>query len=438
MKTTCQIRWSVALCAAVAVSACNMDLTDPNNPNESEAITTISGLKQVGVGLQATFSNGIVNPVYDDALVTDDIGAILQAFESYRNADAGLPVENSTGPSTEPWAAMYNTVQVADVLIDNVPNVALQAGTATGLLAAAKLYKAMAFGNLLNIYERIPLTVGLQNQTPSFATRSEAYAEVLKLLNQARQHITTTPPSTEFQNDVLAPGFDLANTIDAMLARYSLITGDLGGALAAAQRVNRSVLSELRFSASDPNPLWNMWYNSGNAYRMRPEDRFRTGAQPGDRRVAYWVRESTANTASNPASPLDEFTKYSVREASFPIYLPDEILLIQAEVYARQGDSTQALTLVNQVRTPCASTLNEPVACLAALTAAAVPTPQAMLDAILREREYELYLQGVHWSDLRRFGKRVKYNFMMISSAECGNNPNAPAELCLAVTAPNP
>ncbi|MBI2615303.1 MAG: RagB/SusD family nutrient uptake outer membrane protein [Gemmatimonadetes bacterium] len=118
--------------------------------------------------------------------------------------------------------------------------------------------------------------------------------------------------------------------------------------------------------------------------------------------------------------------------------MPDEILLIQAEVYARQGDSAQALTLVNQVRTPCASTLNEPVACLAALTAADVPTPQAMLDAILREREYELYLQGVHWSDLRRFGKRVKYNFMMISSAECGNNPNAPAELCLAVTAPNP
>ncbi|MBI2615304.1 MAG: RagB/SusD family nutrient uptake outer membrane protein [Gemmatimonadetes bacterium] len=284
-----------------------MDLTDPNNPNESEAITTISGLKQVGVGLQATFSNGIVNPVYDDALVTDDIGAILQAFESYRNADAGLPVENSTGPSTEPWAAMYNTVQVADVLIDNVPNVALQPGTATGLLAAAKLYKAMAFGNLLNIYERIPLTVGLQNQTPSFATRSEAFAEVLKLLNQARQHITTTPPSTEFQNDVLAPGFDLANTIDAMLARYSLITGDLGGALAAAQRVNRSVLSELRFSASDRKTgsargrspvIGASRTGCGNRRRTRPRTRHRRSTNSPSTRSGRRAFQSTCPTKS--------------------------------------------------------------------------------------------------------------------------------------------
>jgi hypothetical protein len=202
--------------------------------------------------------------------------------------------------------------------------------------------------------------------------------------------------------------------------------------------VNLGTLSELRFSASDANPLWNMWYNSGNAYRMRPEDRFRTGAQAGDQRVAYWVTASTASTQSNPASPLDDFTKYAVRETGFPAYLPDEMRLIQAEVYSRQGDSTQALTLLNQVRTPCTSALNEPVACLPALLVIDVPTQQAMLDAILRERQYELYLQGVRWGDLRRFGKPVKYDFMMVSSVECANNPNAPADVCQTLTQPNP
>ena len=438
MQPTSRITWTVVLGAAVALSACDLDLTDPNNPNEAEAITTIAGLKQVGVGLQATFSNGIVNPVYVDGLVTDDLGAIAQAFESYRNADAGSAIEYTTGPSTETWANMYNTVQVADVLIDNVPNVAMQPGTASGLLALAKLYKAMAFGNLLNVYQRIPLEVGLDNLAPSFATRVEAQDAVLALLNEARQHVITTAPTTEFNNDVLAPGFNLANTIDAMLARYALVSGDLPGALTAAQRVNLAVLSELRFSATDPNPLWNMWFNSGNAYRMRAEDRFRTGAQAGDGRVGYWVAASTAYTASNSTSPLDSLTKYSVRDASFPIYLPDEMRLIQAEVYSRQGDSAQALTLLNQVRTPCTSTLNEPVACLPALTAANVPTQQAMLDAILRERQYELYLQGVRWADLRRFGKPVKYDFMMVSSVECANNPNAPGEVCQTRTEPIP
>lgn len=436
MKAIRQGRWSLVLLAGLVLAACDMEFTDPNNPNAGEATGTIAGLKQVAVGLQATYSNAFVDPVYVDGLVTDQIGAIAQAFESYRNADAGLPIENSTGPSTEPWASQYTVISRANILLSSIGNVTLQPGTASGISALAKFYKAVAFGNLLNIYERVPLDVGLQNQQPQFATRQEGLALVLQLLNEARQAITTTPVSAEFNSDVLQPGFDLANSINAMLARYSLIAGDLNGALAAAQRVNLSVLSEFRFSASDPNPLYTMWLSSGNAFAMRPEDRFRTQAQAGDKRVAYWVTESTAAQASNPASPLDMFAKYSTNIASYPVYLPDEMRLIQAEVYARQNNLAQALTLLNQVRTQCSSALDEPLACLNPLTAADVPTQQAMLDAILRERQYELFLQGVAWSDLRRFGKPVKYNFMMVSRTECTNNPNAPAELCAPTTNP--
>lgn len=432
------MRWSLALAAAVLVSACDMDFTDPNNPNESEAVTTIGGIKQVAIGLQATYGDAIVDPVYVDALITNDLGAILQAFESFRNADAGLAIDASTGPSTDPWASMYRVVNRANVLIDAVPTISLQPGTASGMLAMAELFKAMAYGNLLNIYEQIPLDVGLANQEPSFASRTEDYAEVMRLLNSARARIAATPVSTEFNNDVLAPGIDLQNTIDAMIARYSLISGDLAGALTAAQRVNRTVLSELRYSATDANPLWNMWLNSNNAFRLMPEDRFRLNAQAGDKRVAYWVKESTTNQQSNPASPLDDHVRYAVRDASFPLYLPDEMLLIQAEVYARQNNLPAALTALNQVRTQCSSTLNEPTACLPALTLAEVPTQQAMLTAIFYERQYELYLQGLHWSDLRRFNLPMPYNFMMVSSTECGRNTNAPLSICQTFTNPNP
>jgi hypothetical protein len=99
-------------------------------------------------------------------------------------------------------------------------------------------------------------------------------------------------------------------------------------------------------------------------------------------------------------------------------------------VAARGNDLPGALGFVNQVRTPCTSPLAEPVACLPALTLTDVPTRDVMLDAILRERYYELYLQALRWSDLRRFGKAVKYRFMMVSRTECTNNPNAPPELC--------
>jgi hypothetical protein len=163
---------------------------------------------------------------------------------------------------------------------------------------------------------------------------------------------------------------------------------------------------------------------------MRPQDQVRTDAQAGDQRVGYFVVASTAETASNPNSPLDNFVKYSVNTHSYPAYYPDEMRLIIAEVRARNNDLQGALDMLNEVRTQCTSTLDEPVACLPELTLAQAPTQEAVLDAILRERYYELFLQGLYWSDLRRFGEPLKYEFMMVHRGECQNNPNAPAEVC--------
>lgn len=427
MLDTISGRGALVLAAALLFGACSLDLTDPNSPNEQDIVTDANGLIEVARGLQAEWGNELVDPVYIDALVTDDIGAIPQAFESYRLVDAGDPVSNDLGPSTETWSGMYDVIQIADIVLKNAPDVPMEPGTRSGLLVLGNLFKAMSFGSLLQVYERIPLTVGLDDLDAAFATREEGLATVLQLLDEARSQLQATPLSDQFRDDVLEPGLDLGNTIDALIARYSLISGDLAGAAAAAARVDPAVLSEARFSANDGNPLWNMWYNSGNAYRMRPEDRFRLEAEPGDGRVAYWVAEAEQDGSTEP---LDDFVKYSVREHAWPFYLPDEMLLIRAEVAARQGDLTGALELVNEVRTPCASAVDEPVACLPALTSDDVPTQDAMLAQILHEREYELFLQGVHWSDLRRMGVTPKYPFMMVAETECERNPSAPAELC--------
>jgi starch-binding outer membrane protein, SusD/RagB family len=424
---------AVALAGTLVLAGCDMDLTDPNNPNREDVVTNVAGLRELAVGLQAVWGDELVDPVYITGLVTDEVGAIVPAFESYRLVDAGLPVDNNLGPSTETWAGMYRVVGVANELLASVPQVPMDPALASGMVALAQLYKAMAFGGLLQTYERIPLDVGLHNQHPAFASRAEGFAEVLRLLNAARQQIQSTPPSAAFNDQVLAPGFHLANTIDAMIARYSLIAGDLPGAEAAALRVDLGVLSEHRFTVPDPNPIWVMFYGSGNAYALRAKQRFRLQAQAGDQRVGYWV---TAAAIAGETGPLDHVSRYQARDRSFPVYLPDEMRLIRAEVHARRGELLPALALVNQVRTPCSSPLNEPVACLPPLTLLDVPTQQAMLDQILLEREYELYLQGVRWSDLRRFGKPVKYQFMMVPRTECDRNNNAPAELCALQTTP--
>jgi hypothetical protein len=212
-----------------------------------------------------------------------------------------------------------------------------------------------------------------------------------------------------------------------MLARYNLIAGNLDAADAAAASVAPTVLSEFRFSTTDANPVWNLALNGGNSTAMRPKDVWRVEAEAGDQRVAYWVTEADL---AGFAAPLDDFNRYSDRAHSIPAYLPDEMTLIRAEVAARQSRLTDALAHVNEVRTQCSSPVDEPVACLPALTLADVPTQDALLEEILRQRRYELYLQSLRWSDLRRFGEPVKYEWMPVSISECDRNVNTPQDLC--------
>lgn len=423
-------RLGIFAVAAVALgaTACDLDLQDPNIPTEEEVISNPETLAQTVVGLQAEYSNQLAEPITTVGMVTNELGAMGQTFESYRVVDTGSqPATNDYGFSTGPWSGMFRVVRVANVVLDNADDVGFGPGTVSGITAIARLYKAMALGNLIQIYEQIPLEVGPNVRTAPFAARTAVLNEIISLLDQANAGLQATPASAEFNTLMLAPGFDLVNTIRAMQARYNLIAGNLAAADAAAASVAQTVFSEFRFSATDANPIWNLAVNGGNSTAMRPEDVFRTQAEAGDQRVAYWTTQAEIQGF---AVPLDNFNRYSDRAHSIPAYLPDEMLLIRAEVAARQNRLQDALNFVNTVRTECTSPLPEPVACLPALTLAQVPTQAAMLAEILKQRRYELYLQGVRWSDLRRFGMPVKYAWMPVSISECDRNTATPVALC--------
>src|SRR5690606_8690827 len=162
-------------------------------------------------------------------------------------------------------------------------------------------------------------------------------------------------------------------------------------------------------------------YSSGNAYQMRPEQTLRLEAEAGDQRVDYWVEASTFEGANGKT--LDELNQYMGRAENLPVYLPDEMRLIRAEVRARAGNLPEAIALINEVRKQCSAPVDEPVACLPPLTAGDLPTQSAVLQEILRQRRYELYLQGVRYSDLRRFGQPMAFEWLPLPNIECSRNP---------------
>lgn len=418
--------WGLPLLGALALGACDMDLTDPNNPSEELAVTTPDGLRQVAIGLQAAYSNQVVDPVYTVGLVTDEIGAIPETFESFQDADLGREIDGTEGPSTNTWSGMYYVIRTADVVIQNAGSVGLSPGFTSGLEALGKFYKGLALGQLYQIYPRAPIDVGPNIRDAEFETREAVLAAARDLFEEAHQTLQANPAPAEFYANVVAPGFDLDNSIIAMAARFALMAEDYDSAYAAADDVDPGVFSEFRAGSLDSNSLWVMWYASGNAYALRAEEAFWADAEPADQRRDYWVEEAAITDAEGNELPLDHIARYMEATASYPVYLPDEVKLIQAEVHARNNELPQALLLVNEVREQCDSPHPEPVACLPPLLITDVPTQEAMLDAILEERAFELYLQAVRWEDLRRFNEPLKYDFMPIPLAECDRNASAP------------
>ena len=417
-----------ALLAALALpaAACDLDLTNPNALSEEDVLNDANGMISLAVGLQSQFATSMGDFVRAPALVTDEWGTNTGSLTAYQSLLTGQNFEATFGVVQDPWFDAYRVVRTANTLLDNVGGTSLDAGTKTGITALARTYRAMALGMIIQQYQAVPIDVRVAEPVPQ--PRGVVLDSVTALLESARADLATGPDLSVFNTRVLVGNIDLPNVINAMLARYYLIDGEYQQAITAAQRVNLGSLSRFTYTGTSVNPVWNI---SNNSFYVLPLASFRASAEPGDQRVPYWTNAAATATRGNPDSLLVPLAKYNARNDPFPVYLPDEVRLIQAEAHARLNQLPQARTLINQVRTQCSSALAEPVACLPAKTDAELPDQAAILRQIAYERRYELYMQGLRWEDLRRFGTGLSVgapptlSFLPIPTLECRTNPSA-------------
>lgn len=419
------MRLSLTALCAVTLAACNLDLTNPNAPTEEQVLSNPQGIIALGVGLQAQFANSIDDYVLPSALVTDEWGTKQRALLSYTALMNTTNFENTFDVVTLPYSNTYQMVKVANTLLDAIPNAGFGTGFAAGMTAEAKLFKAMALGFASTIYQNLPINTDVAGATPR--PRAEVMDTVLALLNSARADIQNVSDAdlAGFKQQVLGSSIDIRNTIDAMIARYSLYRGQYQAAIDAATRVSPTVLSSLTYPAPTTNPVYNLAY--GLVY-IGGLNSYVKQAVAGDKRPDYWLKTTPTFGGNPPDTILVDFKKYVTANDPFPLYLPDEMKLIRAEAQARLGNLTAAIDLINQVRTQATSSVDEPAAGLPALTDADLPNLTAVLNEIAYERRYELYMQGTRWEDTRRLGSQgntVTFQFLPLPAAECRANPNA-------------
>jgi starch-binding outer membrane protein, SusD/RagB family len=408
----------------LALAGCDLDLTNPNAPTEEEAFSDIEGLIALAVGMQGQFASSLNTFVRAPALVTDEWGTRTAALAADNSLVTGQGVDPAFGVVSGPYQATFRVIRSANDIIANAPQVGFGPGFEAGMIALARLHKAMALGMAIQQFEQIPTDADVGGAP--LQSRDQVLQVILSELTQARE-VFTQPglDFTGFNQRVRGPGFDVRNTIDAMLARYHMMAGNYAEAIAAADRVDLTVLSQYVFPDPATNPVYN--YQYGLNYTA-PRRSLVDDAEAGDQRPNFWlyVDDEDVPTPAFDEIPLQWMRQYDDRSDPFPVYLPGEMLLIKAEAHARMGNLGQAIDYINEVRTQCASPVNEPTACLPPWTPVA-PTQEEVLRQIAHERRYELFLQGLRWEDMRRFSDVIDETpslmWLPVPRQECDANP---------------
>ena len=418
--------------ALVAMIGCNLDLDNPNSPTEEQVSGSVDAVVAAAVGMQALYAQTVDDYVVTSALITDEWGTQGTALISYVALFTGPPdeIDPSYLVVENPWSRSYLTIKTANTVLEGVEEAGLSGGLRAGVSAMAKLFKAMAYGMLIQQYEEVAIEISLTGST--LKPRAEVLDTILDLLESARTDLQGVPDAelAGFRARAEPASFSTRHTINAMLARYYLVDGQYAKAIEAADRVPPDVLSRFAYPSPTRNPIENLAFQLNGGYVAGLQS-WADEAEIGDRRVGYWLDTAAAQPAANPGdSALYELKKYSTPNEGFPVYLPDEMKLIKAEAYARTGQFALARGLVNEVRTQTSSPVDEPIAGLTALPDLLLDTEAELLAEIARQRRYELYMQGLRWEDTRRFEPGLTtvpvIEFLPIPQQECNANPTRP------------
>lgn len=423
--------------SGVSLVACKQDFTNPGAISDIDAFSTPRGLAGVAVGLQNVYSNGRLSPLYNGVTAA---GALTNEFrlmnagntDEFQLFQGGAVVDNLNGIVGNMWTWNNKIIYDADKVLEGANKLG-DKNYASGLIAYASIYKAMAIGNLAMFFEQIPAAPGTQTTPAAFQSRVDGFRRAVTTLRAAQTALGANAPNAAFfanvPTNITTAYFN--NTISALIARYSLFAGDFAGAITAANAVDLSYNGAvLGFDAIVTNPIFTTATATNNVFQILDSTLgLPTALAPdlNDQRIAFYT---AINPTIQPRYRIKGF--FSAATQSVPLYLPDEMRLIKAECYVRQAapDLTAAVAEINAVRTQLPAADAFGVGGGLAAYSGTVSAP-ALLDEIYRQRCIELCMSGMRLEDNRRLGRpstERKRTFFPYPSRERDNNPNTPTD----------
>jgi hypothetical protein len=419
------------------IFSCEIDKSINNSPNAitDEQVKSVEGINGLLIALQVASGD----------FYSGDRSRIASMWTRQMCAPKGLgraqPVSWNTyqfqtdGFVDDMWKIGYRGVRIANDILNYIPIVTFADTDSIKIkntyLGIAKAYKALLLGELAAFYGSIPISIkGLE--AAQFATQTEAYTEVQKLLDEALIYFansTTLDRDLNYNGD----GAKWTKSVHSLKARYYLHTMDYTKAASEAALGMSDSGAELfgiyNDAAGEYSP-WGHWTLTETGEPIRVEKTFMDllKAEAGDIRIseyfdpneegnyvgfAYFNKTDADSTELNP-SYTAHLKKYGAYADDFPLMTYNETILILAEAAARTDQNTTATTNLNIIRNAVGLTNY---------------SGTDLIGEILKQKFLTLFLEGQSYTDMRRTKTMPNPNMplrFIYPLSEYNANPNVP------------
>lgn len=432
MKRITSIYFLIALVAVFSGCQKFVALDPPDDRmNYSTAFATNSSA--------ASILNGLYIRIAETSNVISQLGTVYMAFSADELKNLNLSAtstytplyqQNITANNELYWNTSYTLIYHCNAAIEGLEGSnSLSNGVKTQLLGEAKFMRALFYYYMVNTYGKVPLLITTdyrKNMTETRAEVSAVYAQMIDDLKDAQTKLSKEYLNADASTPYPAAGMERARptywAATALLARVYLYDKKWAEAEAAASIViantglffpvpaataflknTKEAIYQIQPVMAGNNSLLEPRTfvlttsvgSSSNPATISPE--LEAAFEAGDLRKANWIGTATisgvkylfpykykANNASTAAAKNEYYTPLRIAEQ----------YLIRAEARAQQNKLDDARSDLNVIRDR------------AGLGATPATTQTAILDAILKERQVELFCeQGHRWFDLQRTGK---------------------------------
>jgi hypothetical protein len=413
----------IILIVSVSFTSCNEEFLDATKPSQEQILNSRDGLIGATNGLQQLWSTSRISPVYTiitaNGFTTNELRLINAGnAEEGELSIGGVSLTAKNGLTNNLWSQCLVINAESQKIIDNINVITLESEKAS-ILTHASIYKAMALGTLIQFYESVPLKT---MKNAPFNSRAEVLAEVITTLKSTEPYLTNANGFTG-----LIGGIKYKNTVNALLARYYLMSNNYEKTIDHANLVDLTSKSTFTFDAVSNNPIAFNSILTNNVYQ--PIDK--TFGLPSslapistDGRIDFYI-----TTSSSPTTAAGFFNS---NIKAIPLYLPGEILLIKAEAYARKTPNQLAEAKIELDKVLTKTAANDAFGIGANLPPyTGLLNQSSLLTEIYRNRCIELYMSGLKLEDTRRFSRPTterNRNWYPYPDSERLNNTNTPVD----------